>query len=232
MPQIYLIGTNHRDLKGGERLSRALELLQPHYLVLESSREFAINTLDFHYQLAGMSKDEMKDSIVINGIKVDEITDAGLDAYLRTFGYEIIVGSSYALVTGAKIATPLLPPKEDLQRRMEVENKVGMTRFTDETREGAGWPQILRATSEDLEEHQRHVEDTYRSSRSWSELSEFWDFYEGLLVDATRQMPGNTAVIVGQDHIFTERSDLYTRLNDLKPRRFRLSDFDRPIIIT
>lgn len=229
---LYLVGTNHLDLKGPSRLEKMLGILHPECIGVESDEVSYAARLKEHI----LQEKEFKDNVI------DFVFAMGLEGYekiSRFFlkqAYEIWVCENYRQLNPS---TKLFycDSSSELRSKEVREQIFGDFLNTDGVATNELITQLLAA---DFDEFQRLFDENYDNpsvenlctkSLTFDELIVQRDgFVEGKLREAVQKEAGkfnNFVYIGGYVHFFGNYPNLYARLSDLNPTRIKLKDADK-----
>ncbi len=91
MGVLYLVGTDHDDLRGPERLKKILNFLKPKYISIEFEEKEAEKSIDFHFSKIPQIIEIAKKG---GGLENDSCLEK-IEKFLSLSGYEIWVPHNY-----------------------------------------------------------------------------------------------------------------------------------------
>ena len=198
MPQLYLVGTNHSDLKGPERLEKFLEIIRPEHIGVEYTEKDAQTIIRLHQKNLITKYDTPKELI------------EGRKRY--TQGYEVWVSDEFRKSNPETNVSYL----EDQLLSDEADNYLGSDVFKIDKSVNAiydnqsfirkikNYPEIFAALFLNRDEHfEKEIRKIYPAGEQ------------------------TMAYICGALHFFGEYHNLYERLRDLNPVRIKLRDLDK-----
>ncbi len=230
MPQLYLVGTHHLDLKGPERLEKFLGFVRPDTIGLESTVENYHRRIQDHDQLKGqklmllrlMLKDRYGPEAAEKVVK-----------YFDMLGYELWVPSRFSGEnSGVTLAHCDEYRKEDIKAMTQ---KVFGDRVNEAQEVTTDY--IDEIAKSHFAELQRTIDASYQDN-SVTELLKDPTLFKTLILDRDERAEpkirqafsetNHTMVYVGGTmHFFGDYDNLYERLKDLNPTRIRLPEVDK-----
>ena len=229
--ELILVGINHTDSQGEERLERALDKIRPDILTLElpSSIDISIPPVPVNSIIQFLHRMRINERIDV------ERTRKLMSAY----GFELRSALRY---------------KESGKNVVCVGEEVLAPTDQDEPEDLSQLPRVIRSHETAAEYFINFLgmytspqltafigDYLHRSIISESELRELEDAYYGWVTDgtaATRSMDGpvernirkllggKTIMHVGgMTHIYSKRQNLYEMMQDLKPVKYKLNEF-------
>jgi hypothetical protein len=216
---LYLIGTDHFDLKGYERLTAWLNYLKPAVLVIEETEQEYKESCKV---LSKLSEKEAFEAALVNAKKiVPSANQETLEMFFRKFNYETSAVRDYCSRKNVPIVFGENP---DFVSKMNFEEEAANPKSA-----------INKATYRFLkmspDEALKEIEDMY------SELSYPVADLEPLMLEyqerekftaqvlRSQKLSDRVVYYCGLDHLFGDHvPNLYDLLSDLKPLRLKLND--------
>lgn len=242
MGLIYLLGTNHMDLKGPERLRKFLGFIRPSAIGVEASEELIkLKLSERQFVVAEMERQKQFERTMIGAYNI-----LGQDFQKReypwaldisiTMGYEIWASYEHQKENPTMEIYPV-HSHEVLERRSpEMYKKaVGEENIDSEGAFNQNFFDELGKLTKD--EFQKFIDsgysnthkEAYRNPQLREITIECDDAMEPRIRKVVSQNPsGVTVIVAGSNHFFGEyENNLYERLKDLSPTRVRLPDVDK-----
>ncbi len=179
------------------------------------------------------------------GISADRITNIGLEAFLRTFRYDLWTAHQYYLDTEVELVFPLYDPEEGERKIKTATQMTGIKpkSLEDRTKRGVvieaypeSWARTLleKSTPMELWHLQREEDEVYKRVFFASDgenkfINTVFGEQERLLTESALnsiQANKTTVVLCELASLFSNRYNLHQRLRDLNPGIFRLIEFD------
>ncbi len=229
MKKFYMVGTNHRDLKGPGRLEKFLEFVRPDMIGVGSTEEDYIDRIEDHERLKSYEIPLKLRLSQEHGVEKAAV----IMKYLNSLGYESWVPYEFSRRnTGAKV-TPC--DKFEKEKVISIMNRVlGNGDISAEFLSRS--PSIEELSNLDFEKYQSQMDLVYHLSsiNGFEEDPEMFrnlflirDYWAELNIRKVFSRTENTMVYVGGAmHIFGDYHNLYERLSDLVPFRIKLPDMD------
>jgi hypothetical protein len=231
MTLLYLVGTNHLDLKGPERLRKFLDFVRPDVIGVESTEEKATMRLADHQRIT----QDIKQTGALLRMMYGKDEFEKLGKYLTMVGYEMWVPDQFRQDNPN---TSVLWLDETLEE--SYHNSVTKEVFDDKVdAQGQFNEKMLQEIMDmDFDDYQRRTDKSYDDHS----LAKFWrenpEHFERLLVGRDKvveprireahQGTEHTMVYIGGSiHFFTDyHPNLFKRLADLNPTRVNLNQVD------
>ncbi len=232
MPQLYLVGTHHMDLKGPERLKKFLEFVRPDTIGLEATVE------DYHRRIQDHAQFRSQRVLLQQVLTVQYGPEAAGNAakYFDMLGYELWVPSEFSRNNGGVSVVNC-----DEYRPEDV-RVVTQEIFGDRVNEAREIkPDFVDRIAEmNFTDYQRTVDSKYYND-SVAEIQRDPALFESFVLGRDERAEprireafsatDHTMVYVGGTaHFFGEyEHNLYERLCNLspQPQRIRLIDLDK-----
>lgn len=235
MSQLYLIGTNHWDLKGPQRLRKLLGYVRPSAIGLEASE----NLINLRLKDRELIKAQIEEQKTIEKLfetighkKLVEENQLILD-FIATQGYEI--WTSYEFKKEESPATSIYPIHENIilektsqehyKEKLGKENMNGEGMFTKSFFEkinklGHKTFQIWMDSS--------YSKNDYKTPEEKKFVQNLDDIMEPKIRSMiTKHASEQTAIVCGSSHFYGKYdNNLYERLKDLSPVRVLLTEVD------
>jgi len=229
MSTLYLIGTNHRDLKGPERFEKFLNYVRPGTIAIECSVEEGKWRLEDYLLL----KSEIKKSEEIMRETLGNGEFEKIENYLTMMGYEIWVPHKYNDVNpGTKLFYLDDLSQEEVR---ELEKEI-FGSSVNEDRENTG-EFIDNLLNMDLEDYQTKIDASY-DDNSVQPLQNEPEKFERFIIERDKSVESglraipispseNVVYVGGYLHFFGEYTpNLFDRLQDINPIRIKLKEID------
>ncbi len=230
MARLYMVGTNHRDLKGPKRLEKFLNFVRPDLIGIESTEEDYISRIENH--------EKLKSSEALMKLKLSQEygwkkTEFILK-YLNSQNYESWVSYEFSK---RNIGTKVIPcdkfKKEKVTAIINQIYEVGNASADFLNRNLS----IEELSKLDFEEYQSHMDLVYHLSsieefkkdpEMFRNLFLLRDSWTELKIKKAFSETEHTMVYVGGAmHIFGDYYNLGERLSDLSPVRIKLPEMDK-----
>lgn len=246
MAEIVLVGTNHYDHKGPERLERVLNHYNPNIICLEATPEFATEEWKEHLLL--MDNFDQKPLRFLPNHRVyspEQIERARLEFKAR--GYELWIPRTYknkfpetklyCIDINSDEADELL--RQRVRAHVEAELKRGKT--IEQAIAIHKVSEVVNFIEEgSVEKHQEYVDQSYDNKKLEDEITKYGEdlfrilvsgrddiFAERIRILAEQNPEKRIIAVHGANHIFRVYGfNVYDRLSDLKPKRMKLKEAD------
>jgi len=237
MSLVYLVGTNHMDLKGPERLRKFLGFVRPDQVCLEASPELIQKTLaEREIMKAEMEKEKKFTKMMeryhnLMGIKKEKRSNEDFVLrFLSTLRYEIWVPHEYKETNNHAVKIIPIDMHEDLVKGQEFYKRAfGNERMNiEELSKVTDIAKIQETIDRAYLEADHYYANNPQEREQFSSLHERDNGME-LRIRETVEKNGvpTTVVICGNHHFFADYDrNLYERLKDLSPVRVRLPELD------
>lgn len=245
MSLVYLLGTNHWDLKGPERLRKFLGFVRPTAIGLEASEELIKQRLsDRQYIKAEMEKqkqfDKMMDGLYASrGREAPKDKDQMVLDFLATQGYEMWAPYEHQQENNPTVQIYPIHVHEVLARRSAEVYRKGLGEENIDSQGGFTQNFLGEIDKMDPAQLQEWVDSNYFDL---DKIAEVYDYPEHLAfvrecddvmeprirsVVSQNNGGGATVIVAGNNHFFAGYgNNLYERLSDLSPTRVRLPEVD------
>ena len=245
MSHLYLVGTNHWDLKGAERLKKFLSFVQPTAVGLEASPDLVKLRLQDRAQIKQkLKEEELYNSLfnafdsILNRSSLEMEKDV-VNEFLIAQGYETWASYEYQQDEKPDMDIYALHDNKVLEEMSGAayQKALGSDNFDSKSGFKSNFFDDLaqRYTVDSL---QKEVDDAYQNSLSQEDilknpehlprLTACDDIFEPKIrriVDQNKSN-GSTVIFLGHNHIFAEYNNLYHRLKDLNSIPVKLIDVD------
>jgi hypothetical protein len=246
MSLVYLLGTNHWDLKGPERLRKFLGFVRPTAIGLEASEELIKQGLsDRQYIKAELEKQKQFDKMM-DGLYASRGKEAPKDKgqmvfdFLATQGYEMWASYEHQQEDNPMVQIYPVHVHEVLARRSaevyrkglgeeNIDSQGGFTQnFLGEVNKmnPAQLQEWVDSNYFDLDQ----IAEVYKDPEHLAFVRECDDVMEPRIRSVVSQNNGGgaTVIVAGNNHFFAGYgNNLYERLSDLSPARVRLPEVDK-----
>ena len=246
MSLVYLVGANHWDLKGPERLRKFLGFVRPTSIGLEASEELIKQRLSDRQAIkAELEKQKQFDAMMSRlysaaGKEPQKTEDQIVLDFLATQGYEIWAAYEHKQEDNPSVNIyPVHNHKVLSRRSAEVYRKGLGEDMIDQ--QGGFTQQFLREVDEfDPKQLQQWVDscyfdlekiaEVYKDPNHLAFVKECDDTMEPRIRSVVAKNNGARTIVIvaGNNHFFAEYgNNLYERLRDLSPTRVRLPEVDK-----
>lgn len=245
MSLVYLVGTNHWDLKGAERLRKLLNFIRPSAIGIEASEEL-INLRLSERQRINVVIEQRKqlDSMMsrmygaIGKKEPSQKKDSFTLDFLVAQGYEIWASYEHQQEDNLGVLIYPIHDPEFLKRKSikAYREALGAEAIN---QDGSYTKQFVDKSDENnSEEFQEKIDNSYfdndrnlyKDQDSLTLIQECDDAMEPRIreVVSHNNGTGHVVIVAGSNHFFAEyNNNLYERLKDLSPTRVRLPDVDK-----
>lgn len=233
-PEIYLIGTNHFDLKGPARLEKLLDHLQPEYILVEFDKLRAWKAEQMEETL--QSQEGLKALVAATLCFYPTANPETVRETIKTGNFEYLTARDYSWQKGIPNSLPLiladsaervakLNGSEEVYRETATDLSMSISELT-ETIEQGYREDPLTVPSTILNAWDLIARDTY-AEKKLRRLARKVAFYSKIKEFLGKKKPDRIVYIGGLLHSFGDYHNLFERLSDLGPVRIKLNKADR-----
>ena len=232
-PEIYLIGTNHFDLKGPERLEKLLNHLQPRYLSVEVDKLRARKAEQMEEELSE-SPEKLKAIVVATRCFYPGANWETVRETIKIANFEYLVARDYCRQKGIPKSLPLIlvdsaektakicKDAEIYQETADILSR-SLSELTEVVEQSY---QDDFASPENLERFNSIARDAYTETKL-RRLARKVALYSKIKEFFGQKWSDRIVHIGGLAHSFGNYHNLFARLKDLNPVRIKLSEADQ-----
>ena len=230
-PEIYLIGTNHFDLKGPERLEKLLNHLQPGYLSVEVDKLRARKAEQMEEELSE-SPEKLKAIVVATRCFYPDANRETVRETIRIANFEYLVARDYCQQKGIPTSLPLILADSaesaakinpEIYRDTAATSSMTLSELTEVVEQSY---QDDFASPENLERFNSIARDAYTETKL-RRLARKVALYSKIKEFFGQKWSDRIVHIGGLAHSFGNYHNLFARLKDLNPVRIKLSEADQ-----